>query len=131
MEAIAARFFSHVQAAGFYQTLLRDALALLPDGNGRTLLDVGCGPGALTRLAAAHGYHATGIDSDPAMVAHAKRIAHRESSPATFALAPLNQVPVRFAPASVVVAASLLAVVPDPAAALDELRLAWLPAARC
>ena len=41
--------------------------------------------------------------------------------PATFAFATLNEAPVRFPPASVVVAASLLAGVPDPAAALDEL----------
>lgn len=121
MGALGARFFSHVQAAGFYGRLLRDVLALLPDGTGRTLLDVGCGPGALTRLAAARGYHATGIDSDPAMIARAKRIARRENSPATFAFATLSESPGRFPPASVVVAASLLAVVPDPAVAVDEL----------
>jgi hypothetical protein len=62
MSALTAKFFTHVESAGFYATLLRDALDLLPDGHGRTLIDVGCGPGALTRLAAARGYHATGLD---------------------------------------------------------------------
>jgi 2-polyprenyl-3-methyl-5-hydroxy-6-metoxy-1,4-benzoquinol methylase len=121
MGTIAARFFAHVQSAGFYDTLLKDALALLPEGDGRTLLDIGCGPGALTRLAAAHGYHATGIDKDPAMIAHARRIARRQQSPAKFALADLREAKHTSAPADAVVAASLLAVVPNPAAALTHI----------
>ena len=121
MGALAARFFAHVQAAEFYETLLRDALALVPDGDGASLLDVGCGPGALTRLAAARGYHATGIDSDPGMIAQAHRIARRESSAAAFAVADLSETATRFPPADVVVAASLLAVVPDTASALHQL----------
>lgn len=65
MGALTAKFFTQVEAAGFYATLLRDALDLLPDGHGRTLIDIGCGPGTLPRLAAARSYHATGLDSDP------------------------------------------------------------------
>ncbi|MBV8194272.1 MAG: class I SAM-dependent methyltransferase [Candidatus Dormibacteraeota bacterium] len=99
MGALAARFFARVQAAGFYQTLLRDALALAPNGDGRSLLDIGCGPGALTRLAAARGYHATGIDSDPAMIAQAQRIARREGSAATFVIADPSESATRFPPA--------------------------------
>lgn len=121
MGALAARFFTRLQAAGFYETLLRDALALLPDGDSRTLLDIGCGPGALTRLAAARGYYATGIDNDPSMIAQAKRTARREGSPAAFAVADLSEAATCFPPADVVAAASLLAVVPDPARKLPEL----------
>jgi SAM-dependent methyltransferase len=47
---------------------LRDALSL--DGTGR-LLDVGCGPGPLTRLLAPLFAEAVGIDADAAMVAEA------------------------------------------------------------
>src|SRR5579875_328686 len=104
MGALAARFFTHLQAADFYDQLFGDALALLPDGNGRSLLDVGCGPGALTRLAAMHGYRATGIDSDPAMIAQATRNARRQKSKATFVLAGLSDVPTHISPADVVVA---------------------------
>jgi 2-polyprenyl-3-methyl-5-hydroxy-6-metoxy-1,4-benzoquinol methylase len=121
MGALAARFFTHLQAASFYDQLLRDALSLLPDSHGRTLLDIGCGPGALTRLAAARGYHATGIDNDEAMIAQAKRNARREKSKATFAISSLYELPSRMPPADVVVAASLLAVLPDPSTALDAL----------
>jgi trans-aconitate methyltransferase len=78
MSALTAKFFTRVEAAGFYAALLRDGLDLLPDGHGRTLIDIGCGPGALTRLAAARGYHATGLDSDPAMIAQAARLARRQ-----------------------------------------------------
>lgn len=121
MGVLAARLFTRLQAAGFYQALLCDSLALLGDGDGRTLLDIGCGPGGLARVAAARGYHATGIDSDPAMIAQARRIARRKNSSATFVLANLNEAPGRFPSADVVVAASLLAVVPDPVAALAQI----------
>jgi hypothetical protein len=43
MGALATRFLTQVQAAGSYEEPLRDGLSLLPDGDGRTLLDVGCG----------------------------------------------------------------------------------------
>jgi trans-aconitate methyltransferase len=121
MSALAAKFFTHVQAAGFYVTLLRDALDLLPDGHGRTLIDVGCGPGALTRLAAARGYRATGLDSDPAMIAQAGRLARRQGSSAIFTTAALGRATRAAGQADVVTAASLLAVVPDPVVALHQL----------
>ncbi|WP_432824406.1 GNAT family N-acetyltransferase [Dactylosporangium sp. CA-092794] len=49
---------------------LRDALGL--DGTGR-LLDVGCGPGSLTRLLAPHFAAAVGVDADRGMIAEAAR----------------------------------------------------------
>jgi trans-aconitate 2-methyltransferase len=121
MGALTAKFFTHVEAAGFYATLLRDALDLLPDGDSRTLIDIGCGPGALTRLAAARGYHATGLDSDPAMIAQATRLARRERSSASFAVATLDHAARNAGQADVVSAASLLTVVPDPVVALRQL----------
>ena len=57
---------------------LRDALDL--DGTGR-LLDVGCGPAALTALLAPHVAEAVGIDADPEMIAEARR---RSPANATF-----------------------------------------------
>jgi SAM-dependent methyltransferase len=51
-------------------TALRDALGL--DGRGR-LLDVGCGPGPVTRLLAPMFEAAVGVDPDPDMLAEAAR----------------------------------------------------------
>jgi len=51
-------------------TVLRDALGL--DGSGR-LLDVGCGPGPVTRLLAPLFEAAVGLDPDPDMLAEAAR----------------------------------------------------------
>lgn len=45
---------------------IRDALGL--DGTGR-LLDVGCGPGKLTKLLAPYFAAAVGVDADPGMIA--------------------------------------------------------------
>jgi ubiquinone/menaquinone biosynthesis C-methylase UbiE len=120
MGAARARFFAYVQGAGFYRQLLSDALKLLGPADRRTLLDVGCGPGALTRLAAETGFTATGIDSDPAMTSLAERLARRQHSPATFAAVRLEDA--RDRRSDVVVAASLLATSPHPARTLDQLR---------
>jgi ubiquinone/menaquinone biosynthesis C-methylase UbiE len=121
VSALAARFFTLVQGAGFYRQLLGEAVALLPEGSGRTLLDVGCGPGLLTRLAAARGYEALGIDADPAMVAAARRLARRERSDARFLHGRLDDRATRVPQADVVAAASLLAVLPDREAGLESL----------
>jgi trans-aconitate methyltransferase len=121
MGALAAKFFALVQGAGFYQALLQDALALLGDANGRTLLDVGCGPGAMTRIAADRGYRATGIDNDSAMIALARRIARRERSPAAYEVQDLHAAARTPHRGDVVVAASLLAILPDAANALRDL----------
>jgi SAM-dependent methyltransferase len=121
VSALAARFFTLVQGAGFYRQLLGDALALLPEGSGRTLLDVGCGPGLLARLAAARGYEALGIDADPAMVAAARRLARRERSAARFVHGRLGDPATSVPRADVVAAASLLAVLPDREAGLEAL----------
>ena len=73
MSQLAARFFNYVQGAEFYRDLHQQAVSLLPPGSGSLWLDVGCGPGLLTRLAAEHGYQATGFDIDPTMIAQAKK----------------------------------------------------------
>lgn len=113
-----ALFFARVQAAPFYRQLYADALALLPPGQGRRWLDVGCGPGLLSRLAHEQGYQVTGLDADPHMVARARRLAPQGPR---FALGRVESLAQREAAADVVSAASLLAVLPDRAAALREL----------
>ena len=56
-------------------------LELLGPIAGKTLLDVGCGDGALDVVLARRGARATGLDADPAMVAAARARAEREAVP--------------------------------------------------
>lgn len=91
----------------------------MPIGNGEIWLDIGCGPGLVTRLAAERNYHANGIDTDPQMVAAAKRIARSKHSAAEFQIGDFANLPADSA--QVVSAASLLAVLPDRKAGLHSL----------
>lgn len=130
MSAASARLFTWAQGADFYRDHLRSAVGLLPPGDGGTLYDIGCGPGLLTRLAAARGYRAVGLDGDRHMVAAATRIARRERSAARFDRLDLRGASARLPPADVVAAASLLAVLPDRRAGLDLLWRSVAPGGR-
>lgn len=117
----AAEFFVGVQRAPFYEQMFRTAIEQLPPGDGRRLLDLGCGPGLLTRLAAERGYVSTGIDPDPDMIEAANRIARQEGSRATFRAGSVEDASLGARPFDVVTAASLLAVLTDRAAGIQEL----------
>lgn len=117
----AAEFFVRVQGAGFYEQMARAAIERLPPGQGRRLLDVGSGPGLLTRLAADRGYDATGIDADPDMIEAAQRIAREAGSRATFRVGSVEEAAHGDRPFDVVTAASLLAVLRDRAAGIRAL----------
>lgn len=86
MSYSSSKLFVWLQGADFYKDLHAQAMEGLPNGEGRTWLDFGCGPGLFTRLAAAKGYSAMGIDQDPSMIREAKKIAKREASSADFAV---------------------------------------------
>jgi ubiquinone/menaquinone biosynthesis C-methylase UbiE len=116
---IAPLLFTWLQGADFYRDLHREAVVALPVGHGETWLDIGCGPGLVTRLAAERGYRATGMDTDPQMIAAAKRIAHRIKLSVDFQTAVFTSLPAESA--QVVSAASLLAVLPDREAGLHSL----------
>ena len=116
---ISTLLFTWLQGADFYFDLHKQAVESLPTGNGETWLDLGSGPGLLARLAAERGYHAIGIDTDPQMVAAAKRIARRKHSAAEFQTGDFARLPAESA--HVVSAASLLAVLPDREAGLRSL----------
>ncbi|MEQ1506223.1 MAG: class I SAM-dependent methyltransferase [Myxococcota bacterium] len=116
MSTVGAALFQWVQAAPFYEALHRDAVSKLEVGGGRRWLDVGCGPGLVARLAAAHGYDALGVDRDPDMIAAARGSATARCRFEVGALA--DEGP----SACVVSAASLLYVLADP---LDGMRHLW------
>jgi len=121
MSYFSARLFSWVQSAEFYRLLHQEAVALLPRGSGQSWLDAGCGPGLVTRLAAAHGYQVLGTDIDPHMIRMARKIVQREASTGNtrFEISGLEHLPENSA--EVVSAASLLAVMDDQPAALAAL----------
>ena len=110
--------FTWLQGADFYRDLHRCAVQSLAPGSGKTWLDVGCGPGLVTRLAAEHGYRATGVDTNPRMIKAAKRLALHQHSSAEFTL---GNIAASLLSADVVSAASLLAVLDDKLAGLHAL----------
>jgi 2-polyprenyl-3-methyl-5-hydroxy-6-metoxy-1,4-benzoquinol methylase len=121
MSASAARLFAFLQVAGFYRDMHLEAASLLPAGDARSWLDVGCGPGVLTRIAAERGYAAHGVDRDPEMIATAVRLAAERASAAKFEVADIEAALAGGVRYDVVSASSLLVVVADPAAALRRL----------
>ena len=110
--------FTWLQGADFYRDLHRCAVQSLPPGKGKTWLDVGCGPGLVTRLAAEHGYRAQGVDTNPRMIKTAQRLARHHHSSAAFAIGNIAASPLS---ADMVSAASLLAVLDDKPAGLHAL----------
>jgi ubiquinone/menaquinone biosynthesis C-methylase UbiE len=116
---IAPLLFTWLQGADFYRALHHEAVESLPVGHGELWLDIGSGPGLVARLAAERGYRAIGIDTDPQMIASAKRIAHRTHSSTEFQTGDISTLTAESA--QVVSAASLLAVLPDREAGLRSL----------
>lgn len=136
MSAMSAKLFNWLQAAPFYMDLHRQAVQLLPIGDQKSWIDVGCGPGLVTRFAAQHGYHALGIDPSVASITMATVIAENlAQSPsqfkAQFRVADLSELTQlasnKLGAADVISACSLLAVLPDRAQALMQLWAAVKP----
>ena len=65
MGYLSAAFFTWVQSAQFYVDLHTQAIELLPTGDGKSWLDVGCGPGLVARLARSRGYDVLGLTKTP------------------------------------------------------------------
>lgn len=126
MGALSARFFGYVQDADFYRDLHREAVALLPPGDGKTWFDMGCGPGLVARLAHDRGYDAVGFDLDPHMVGLARRRSARAAG-LRYVESGLDDLVARHGRADVVSAASLLSVLADRRAALARLLDAVAP----
>lgn len=121
MSWLSAHLFARLQAAAFYRGVHSQAVELLPDGKGRSWLDVGTGAGLVAGLAQARGYQATGTDLDSRMLQQAKRRANGMSPAPTFRLVSLEELAEDRQTFDVVSAASLLAVLPDRRIALTQL----------
>lgn len=109
MGSASARFFDYLHGADFYRQLHERAVTLLPPGRGERWVDLGCGPGLVTRLAAKHGYRALGIDRDPSMIALAE--IRRGSGHESYLAGDMSRL--EPSEAAVVSAASLLILLPD------------------
>ncbi|MBI5294483.1 MAG: class I SAM-dependent methyltransferase [Chloroflexi bacterium] len=116
---ISTLLFTWLQGADFYHDLHKQAVDLLPQGNGQLWLDIGSGPGLVSRLAAQRGYRVTGIDSDAASIQTAKLIAVSQGLSIEFKSGDVFKLPAESA--DVVSAASLLAVLPDREKGLKSL----------
>lgn len=121
MSYATAKLFDWLQGADFYHAAHRTAVELLPRGDGQRWVDVGCGPGLVTRLAAAYGYRTLGLDRDRHMISTAQRRAARVGSCAEFQVGDIESLTTLTPRADVISAASLLAVVDDKPAALKAL----------
>ncbi len=69
-----ARLFAHLYGLPFYGGLLRSWSDGLPVQSPARLLEVGCGPGGLSRHLAERGFRVTGCDISPAMISMAKTL---------------------------------------------------------
>ncbi len=118
---ITANLFEWLHGAEFYQRFHREAVDLLPSGAGRTWLDVGCGPGVLSREAALRGYHIRAVDRQSAMIEAAKRQTRDFRVPIDFVVSDLDAERARGVVYDVVSASSLLTVLPDSRAGLAKL----------
>jgi len=116
---IGSILFTWIQGAHFYQELHREAVESVPFRRGKKWLDVGCGPGLVSLLAASRGYQVTGMDMDPRMIRAAKRLASSQKSSARFEDGSVFSLPKNMA--DVVSAASLLAVLDDKKKGLQAL----------
>ncbi|MGH2869223.1 MAG: class I SAM-dependent methyltransferase [Solirubrobacteraceae bacterium] len=67
-----ASHFERVQATRLWQALHSDLVAMLPPGEGRQVLDIGCGPGLLCRMLQEAGYEVVGVDREPDMITAAR-----------------------------------------------------------
>lgn len=58
---------------------------------GMSLVELGCGPGWMTRFAARHGLNAVGYDISPEMIEIARELAEREAPDATFEVGDMEE----------------------------------------
>ncbi len=122
---IGAVLFTWLQGADFYHDLHKQAVDALPSGEGKSWIDLGCGPGLVSRLAAERRYDVTGVDTDHSMIKSARRLNKWHGTKASFEVGDLTYLINK--KANVVSAASLLAVLDDKEEALNTMWDSVLP----
>ena len=103
---------------------------LLGSVSGKTLLDVGCGDGALALELARRGAIATGLDTDPAMIAAARQRARIEGFPLRLVDGQAEKLPFDDAAFDIVLAVTVLCFVRDAGQAIMEMARVLKPGGR-
>ena len=108
----------------------RLVLELMGDLRNAHVLDVGCGDGVLVCAAGSRGADATGLDSDPAMLAAARMRAGRAHVRAAFVEGRIERLPFVDASFDVVIAVAVLCFVADASGAVREMARVLRPGGR-
>lgn len=109
------------------QQLLFELLGPVAD---KTLLDVGCGDGALASALARHGAIVTGLDADPVMIAAARRRTEIEGTRLHLVEGQTEKLPFSDAAFDLVVMVTVLCFVRDAERALMEMARVLRPGGR-
>ena len=109
------------------QQLLLELLGPVAD---KTLLDVGCGDGALASELARRGAIVTGLDADPAMIAAARRRTAIEIPRPRFVAGQAERLPFDDAAFDCILAVTVLCFVRDAARAVAEMARVLTPGGR-
>ncbi|KAF0185282.1 MAG: methyltransferase domain-containing protein [Hyphomonadaceae bacterium] len=112
---------------GLEQALLFD---LAGQVRGRSLLDVGCGDGALAVAFAKRDALVTGLDTDPSMLAQARARSIEQSAPIRLVLGRAEQLPFVDAQFDFVMASTLLCLVRDRVRVVSEMARVLKPGGR-
>ena len=122
----ASSFFEWLAARPWYTQILTDWVAEVPIEPGDRGLEVGCGPGLLTRQLHERGVAMTGLDRSSAMVARA-----RNNVPeCTFIEGDALALPLQDDAVDVAIAASVVNVVPEPQKLVSEMARVVRPGGR-
>jgi len=106
-------------------------LRLAGNVGGRSVLDVGCGDGALTRVFAQNGAaYIVGCDIDPQMLARASAQARRDQAAIDYVIANAEHLPFRDESFDFVSIITVLAFVPHPDLAIREFARVLKPSGR-
>jgi ubiquinone biosynthesis O-methyltransferase len=97
---------------------------------GKTVLDVGCGDGALASELARHGAIVTGLDADPAMIATARRLTEIEATQLQLIEGQVERLPINDAAFDLVLAVTVLCFVRDAEQAVGEMARVLKPGGR-
>ncbi|MHB8841067.1 MAG: class I SAM-dependent methyltransferase [Candidatus Aquicultor sp.] len=115
-------YFEKVQNTPWYRKILQEFVDFLEVTPEMSVLDVGCGPGYLTRLLAEKAAAAACVDLAPTMVEKAKELAEREGiENASYLVGSAVALPEKSEAFDLAVATSVIYLVEDPVLAVKEM----------
>lgn len=119
------RLFEIIQTRQWCEQMFSQWIANLEIQKNNKVLDVGCGPGVLTKTLAQNGYQATGLDQSEAMLTLAcrnSRVPLNTSTTPDFKQGDALNLPFTNNKFDVGIAASLINIIPSADKALSEMR---------